>query len=182
MFNVFNAQYPKLTPPAIRTNTDYAVLFNTDSTDNLKTFHENFAGKMDYYAFVNLFREKVEKVKHGFMVIDNDPKVSYDKKFFFGVAEEMPFDLDHIIGCEEMWKDSEKQLHQIADGKLASDMERISKICKPGENAFDKKKKGGKEKEELFHDMAGRQRPTWDTSDFANSGGSGRPDKTSQRR
>lgn len=141
------------------------MLFNTDSLDNLKTFHENFAGKMDYDAFVDLFRRKVEKVKHGFMVIDNDPKVSYNEKFFFAVAEELPFDLDHIIGCKEMWKGSEKQLQNIADGKLAKRMERISKISKPGENPFDKKRKGDDD------DMAGRQRPVWDTTDFAHGGG-----------
>ena len=156
------------------------MLFNTDSEDNLKTFHENFAGKMDYYAFVNLFRESVEKVPHGFMVIDNDPKVSYDEKFYFGVAEEMPFDIDHIIGCKEMWKESVKQLEKIADGGLQKRMERISKISKPGDpaNSFDRKPK---KDELLLDDVASRKRPIWDTSDYTHGGGGGRPHKISKR-
>lgn len=162
VFNVFNAQYPKLTPPAIRTNTDYVVLFNTDSMSNLQQFHEDFAAKMDYYAFVHLFRENVEMVKHGFMVIDNDPKISYDQKFFFGVAEEFGFDLEHIIGCMEMWKENNKQLENIANGKIASKIKRISKLSKPGENPFDQKAK----KNVVFEDVADRQRPVWDTGDF----------------
>lgn len=130
-FNIFNAQYVKLTPPAIRTNTDFAVLFNSDSHSNLEEFWHSFAGKMDKYAFYALMRKTTEEVPHGFLVIDNDPNKNYDEKFYAGVAEELPTDLDHICCCEEAWRKDYKQLVEIANGKMARRLELISQISKP---------------------------------------------------
>lgn len=129
-FNIFNAQYVKLTPPAIRSNTDYAVLFNTDFQGNLEEYWKSYAGKMDKYQFYNLMREHTEMVPHGFLVIDNDPNVDYNHKFFAGVAEEIPCDIDNICCCSHAWKSNEKQLIEIANGKMARRLELISQISK----------------------------------------------------
>jgi hypothetical protein len=156
-FNIFNAQYPKLTPPAIRSNTDYAVLFNTDYIDNLKEYWEDFAGKMHYQGFVQLMRKHTEEVEHGFLVIDNDPNVPYSKKFYYGVAEELPFDLDHIIGCQELWAENNKQLFEIANGTMADKIDRINQISKPD----------GIKIPSPDDDVDDRQRPVWNTRAFA---------------
>lgn len=133
-FNIFNAQYVKMTPPAIRTNTDYAVLFNNDSLANIEEYWSSFAGKMDKYAFFHLMRKYTEEVPHGFLVIDNDPNKCYDEKFFYGVAEEIPCDIDHICCCEEAWRKNYKQLVEIATGKMAEKLELISQISNPEGN------------------------------------------------
>lgn len=130
-FNIFNAQYVKLTPPAIRSNTDYPILFNTDYMGNLEEYHKSFAGKMERGAFYNMFRKFTEDVPHGFLVIDNDPNVPYDEKFFAGLAEELPVDLDHIVGCKQAWKKDMKQLEEIASGKMQKKIDAIGKISKP---------------------------------------------------
>jgi len=55
--NLFLAQYIKLTPPAIRSNTEIAVLFNTDYGDSIEDYHKDFASKMPRKQFNWLFRE-----------------------------------------------------------------------------------------------------------------------------
>lgn len=119
---------------------------------------------MNYYAFANLFREGVELVPHGFMVIDNDPTLSYDEKFFFGVADQLPFDINNIIACEEAWKDNIKQLTEIATGEMQEKIDRKSKFSEPGANIFDKPKPN---KNGIFTDMDDRQRPVWNARDYA---------------
>jgi len=163
VMNIFCAQYVKLTPPGVRTNTDYVVLFNTDSYDNLKQFHEDFAGKMDFYAFVRMFRENIEKNPFSFLVIDNDPNVSYDQKFYWGMADKLPFDLDHILGCESFWRDSKEQLYDIGSGKMEKIIERISKVSKKEADIDQRIKKNQKNG---VLDMADRESPTWDTGDY----------------
>lgn len=101
-------------------------------------------------------------MKHGFLVIDNDPNVPYSEKFYYGLAEELPFDLDHIIGCEESWKDNRKQLWEIGDGSMASKIERIALISKP-EGIPIPKPNGGSE----LGDVGDRKRPVWDARAFA---------------
>lgn len=156
-FNVFNAQYVKLTPPAIRTNTDYAIIFNTDSKANIETFHEDFAGKMDKNAFINLVRKTTEEVPHGFLCIDNDPNVPYTKKFYAGVAEELPVDLEHIVGCRESWAEDLKQLEDIGSGKMADKLERIRNISKRDGVIIPEPSIGGEND---------NRAPEWDTSEY----------------
>lgn len=159
-FNVFNAQYPKLTPPAVRSNTDYAILFNTDYLPNMEEYWQDFAGKMDRHAFYAVMREFTERVPHGFLCIDNDPNIPYDQKFYYGLAEELPFDIDHIFGCEEMWKESYQQLVKIANGTMQEQIDRIAKISKP-DGIYIPPENNGE-----LGSMDDRERPTWDTSRY----------------
>lgn len=87
---------------------------------------------MDRAAFYNMFREYTEEVPHGFLVIDNDPNIPYEQKFYYGLAEELPVDLEHIVGCKESWKKDLKQLTEIGNGSMGKKIEAISQISKPG--------------------------------------------------
>ena len=128
--NLFLAQYLKLTPPAIRSNTEMAVLFNTDYGDSVKDYHNDFASKMPWKQFQWLFREKCEKVKHGFLAIVSDKPYDEDK-FYYGVAELLPVTLDQIVGCEEFWKGSEKQLRSIGDGSMQKKFDMLKLLGEP---------------------------------------------------
>lgn len=125
--NYFCAQHIKITPPAIRTNTDIAVLFNTDNWDTLEEYHKSFAGKMPKAAFFAMFFEAVRE-DHNFMVIDNNPNTPYQEKFYVGKAEELDEDFDYVCGCREFWQNNLDQLKAICEGamkvkvKLAHDL------------------------------------------------------------
>lgn len=134
--------------------------------DNMKLFHEEFAAKMWFPAFINMFRQYVEKIPHGFICINNDPNITYDEKFYYGLAEELPFDLEHILGCQESWADSLPQLYDIGSGKMNSKIERISKISKPLECAFDTRDKVKDSGNGSICDVDDRKFPTWDTRGF----------------
>lgn len=142
------------------------MLFNTDSLDNLDQFREDFAGKMEKYAFQNLFRRYVEEIPHGFLVIDNDPNLPYDQKFFAGVAEIMPFDLDHIVGSESTWKDDMQQLQEIADGGMQAKIDLLSKMSDPENDLFDPRNQQNYIQTPYgrvyVSDLDDRQRPVWD--------------------
>lgn len=129
--NIFCAQYPKITPPAIRSNTDYAVLFNTDRLDTLETFWKEFAGKLRKDEFIAMFRQYVEDTPHGFLFIDNDPNVDYKNKFFYGVAKKVKINIKHVACCAEAWQDDRDQLHKIADGTYARQIDMIADLSKP---------------------------------------------------
>lgn len=125
--NFFCAQHITLTPPAIRSNTDMVVLFNTDYADSLEHYWKDFAGKMDRDAFYRIFHMATSQ-EHHFLAIDNNPNTPYDKKFFIGKADVLPEDPEYTIGCEEFWAEDMDQMRDIKNGemkrrnKLASDM------------------------------------------------------------
>lgn len=129
--NFFNAQYVKLTPPAIRCNTDVAVLFNTDHRDSIEEYWKDFAGKMSKDEFFDMFRRCTEDVEHGCIVINNDPNIHYEEKFFYAKAEEVANNIHHIVGCKEMWDDNEEQLHDIKTGTVQKELKLIEKLSKP---------------------------------------------------
>lgn len=144
--NLFAAQHITLTPPAIRSNTDLVVLFNTDYADSLEHYHRDFAGKMPKEMFYQMFREATGD-PHSFMAINNDPNIEYSKKFYKGMAEVLDEGPDYIVGCPEMWKDNIEQLKDIYAGKyvlrahISSDMSKRKekpgtqvKPCKPPKN------------------------------------------------
>lgn len=125
----FNAQYLKLTPPAIRSNTELAIVFNTDYKDSIDDYRKDFAGKLPTDEWLNMFREKCEKVKHGFLAIVTD--APYEKKFYYGKADVLPINENHIFGSREFWKGSEKQLRSIADGSMQIKYDMLAKLGKP---------------------------------------------------
>lgn len=129
--NYFSAQFITLTPPAVRSNTDVAVLFNTDYRDSLDHYWKDFAGKMDRNEFYDMFVEYCEKVPHGFLMVVTD--APYDKKFYYGVAEVLPIDEDHITCCEEAWRENEKQLAAIKDGTMQEKIDMISELTELGD-------------------------------------------------
>jgi len=127
----FNAQYLKLTPPAIRSNTELAVVFNTDYKDSIDDYRKDFAGKLPKDEWLKMFREKCEKVKHGFLAIVAD--APYEKKFFYGKADILPIHEKHIFGSREFWKGSEKQLQSIRDGSMQRKYDLLAKLGSPQE-------------------------------------------------
>lgn len=114
--NTFSAQHITLTPPAIRSNTDLVVLFNTDYADSLDHYHRDFAGKLTRDVFLRLFTEAVSEKNH-FLAIDNTPNTPYDRKFFTGKAEMLDDGPDWIFGCADFWKENVDQLIAITKGK-----------------------------------------------------------------
>lgn len=114
-FNVFAAQHITLTPPAIRSNTDLVILFNTDYADSLEHYWRDFAGKLPKETFYRLFAQATSEKNH-FLAINNDPKVPLSEKFFEGCAELLDEGPDWIVGCREMWLENEEQLEKIHGG------------------------------------------------------------------
>lgn len=120
--NIFATQYVSETPPAIRTNTDLAVIFNTDHRHSLEMYAENFSGKMDKNVFIQFLKKATEE-EHSFLVINNDPNISYKDRFYSGKAEMLDADPRYIIGCRDYWMDSRKQLSDLVSGKMQRRME-----------------------------------------------------------
>lgn len=108
-----------------------AILFNTDYRPALEHYWNDFAGKMDRNAFIDMFVEYCEKVDHGFLLIVTD--APYDKKFYHGVAEILPINEDYICCCEEAWRENEQQMKEIKDGTMETRIEMINELTKLGE-------------------------------------------------
>src|ERR1700733_2986449 len=129
---IFSAQWWTLCGPGIRSNTDFLVLFNTDHRDSLDALWANFAAKMNKDMFAQMLQKYGED--HGFLLINNDPNISYRDKFFFGKAEELDCrDNSNIVGCKEGWRKNEKQLKEMEGGdfQLKRDkMRHLGKIKK----------------------------------------------------
>lgn len=70
--------------------------------------------------------------EHGFIAINNDPNVGYDKKFYKGKAEDLDVDVKHIMGCVWAWKENKDQLNDIMTGKYQAKMDRIKKLSERG--------------------------------------------------
>lgn len=131
--NLFAAQHITLTPPAIRSNTDLVILFNSDYADSLEHYWRDFAGKMLKEQFYQLFREATQE-PHSFLAINNDPNCPYDKKFYKGMARVLDEGPEWIVGCPEMWKDNIQQLKDIYSNKYV-ERQKISHLmaqAKPG--------------------------------------------------
>lgn len=120
-----------MTPPAIRSNTELAVVFNTDYKDSMDDYRSDFAGKLPKDQWLWMFREYCEKVKHGFLAIVAD--APYEEKFYYGKADVLPITFDHVFGCKEFWKGGEKQLRSIADGSMQEKYDMLAKLGDPPE-------------------------------------------------
>lgn len=134
--NFFCAQWIKMTPPTIRSNTDMAVLFNTDYSDSLREYHNDFAGKLSKDEFYRIFHEATRQ-KHHFLAINNDPNVDIQDKFFTGCAEPLDAKVEYIMGCPEYWArpQDKKQMELIKDGTLQKRIDAASEIAsKPAED------------------------------------------------
>lgn len=127
--NYFCTQHVKITPPAIRANTDIAVLFNSDYKDALETYAGCFAGKLPREFFLALFFEAV-KEEHHFMAIQNDPNIPYQEKFYVGVAEDYDEDIKYVCGCPQFWEEDGKQLQEISSGKMKKNVALAKKLAK----------------------------------------------------
>lgn len=137
--NLFMTQYITETPPPIRTNTDIAILFNTDHRGSLERYAEDFAGKMDKREFIQLFHEATSKPHH-FLAVENDPNCPYEKKFFVGNAEMLDAKIDYIFGPEDYWFDSKDQLKDIMDGTMQETLDLTHKMAehKPDQKQYHK--------------------------------------------
>src|ERR1700760_3609309 len=102
--NYFLAQYITETPPPIRTNTDLAILFNTDHHGSLERYAEDFSGKMNKREFIEFFKNMVSE-PHPFLAIDNDPNCDPRLRYYTGKAEVLDADIEYIMGCEAYWQD-----------------------------------------------------------------------------
>lgn len=123
--NIYCAQYLKMTPPTIRTNSDIVILFDTDYKDSMRDYHDCFAGKIRYEVFMCLYRQATS-VSNGFLAIDCTPGVDYGQKFFQGHAELLPPTIDYIMGCWEFWKDNLTQMREIERGVHEENSKRAS--------------------------------------------------------
>lgn len=126
--NIFMTQHITETPPAIRSNTDFPVLFNTDYGDSVEHYWRDFAGKMDKKQFYQMFRETTCE-PHTFLCINNDPNCNWDDKFYVGKADLLDADIRYVFGCEDYWKENQKQLEQILSGKMQSILDLRSKMA-----------------------------------------------------
>lgn len=115
--NLFMTQYVRETPPAIRTNTDYAILFNSDHYPSMEVYAEEFCGKMKKKDFIQLY-EYATREEHTFMAVNNDPNCPYEEKFFTGKAKVLDADPSYILGCMDYWRDNLKQLESIMNGSM----------------------------------------------------------------
>jgi hypothetical protein len=143
--NLFGAQHITLTPPAIRSNTDLVIMFNTDYADSLEHYWRDFAGKMPKEMFWQLFSEATSE-PHSFLAINNDPNVEYEHKFYKGMAEVLDEGPQWIVGCPEMWEKNIEQLKDIFAGKYIErakisgmmaqpdTMDKLIKKCNPPQN------------------------------------------------
>ena len=122
--NIMTAQHVQATPPSIRTNTDYGVLFNTDYGNSVEELWRNFACKMPKDLFAQILQTKC--TDYGFLVVDNDPNLTYAEKFYVGKAEII--EEEFVMGCEEFWRGSEKQLREVLSGDLKRKMDLISEL------------------------------------------------------
>lgn len=129
--NFFCAQHVTLTPPSIRSNTDLVVIFNSDYADSIEEYWKCFAGKIEKKAFVMFMEEYLDKTPHGFVAILNDPNCPPEEKYYYGVADVIDVELDSILGCQEYWAGSEKQLEEISNGKMKHKIELIKKLSEP---------------------------------------------------
>lgn len=127
-FNMFFIQYKNQLPPAVRDNTDYLVLWNSDNLMNIEQYWMQFAGKMSKESFFNMFNEFTEKVEHGFIFIDTDVTKDYNDKFFYGKAELVKCGIDTIVGCEQYWRQDMKQLQDIRDGKIEHEYQLLNEL------------------------------------------------------
>jgi hypothetical protein len=163
--NFFCAQHVTLTPPAIRSNTDVVIIFNSDYKNSIKAYNECFAGKLDPNFFKQMMVNYCEDVPHGFMAIVNNPNVKAKDKYFFGLAEELPVSIDYIVGCKEYWRGSEKQLTNIINGTLAKRIDLIQRLSKP------QGQEGNRETEETEeeHEQSNFRQPNSGGSRFGSS-------------
>jgi len=140
-FNLYCAQTRTITPPVIRLNTQLAVCFNSDSSSHLEGLAEDFGGKIPKRVFIEWFRSIVEEPRV-FFAIDNNPNTPPDQKYFSGMAEYVPVDVDHVMGSVGYWRHSLKQLQKIHDGSLEREREKWEQIVEPwekGKTVQDKK-------------------------------------------
>lgn len=124
--NIMTAQYVKSTPPAIRQNTDHAVIFANSNIEAVDVLAQDFAINKDKNQFQRLINECTQD-RH-FLFVDNDPNKPYDKRYYWGKAEETP---DFVCGSEEYWERDMEQLRSIMSGKFKRDTETIKKWTDP---------------------------------------------------
>lgn len=155
---LFAAQHITLTPPAIRSNTELVILFNTDYADSLEHYWKDFGGKLPKEVFYKIFRETAGQ-ENCFLAIDNAPGTPLDKKFFWGKADLLDEGPEYVFGCKEYWIDNQKQLEDIHKGeykkkfylsKILSEHIPINKMPPPSssQNVF-------KQKQTLLEDENG---------------------------
>lgn len=125
--NFFMTQYVKETPPAIRTNTDYAILFNTDNYPSLEVYGEEFCGKMKKKDFISMFEYAVRE-PHTFLCVNNDPNCPLEEKYYTGKAEVLDADINYVVGCIDYWRDNMKQLESIMSGSMQKMIELKSEM------------------------------------------------------
>lgn len=113
--NYYGAQHITMTPPPIRSNTEFAVLFNTDYADAMEHYWRDFAGKLPKDVFYDIFY-RATKTPYHFLFINNDPNVPLAERFYTGIADVLDSKIDYITGSKEYWRGSEKQIQDIISG------------------------------------------------------------------
>jgi len=120
--NIMTAQYVKSTPPAIRQNTDHAVLFANSNLESIEVLSEDFAVNKDKHQFKRLMDETTQD--RSFLLVNNDPNVPFEERYFTGKAEETPI---WTAGSQEYWNRNMDQFFKIKTGKFEEETEKIKK-------------------------------------------------------
>lgn len=124
--NIMTAQYVKSTPPPIRQNTDHAVLFANANLESIEVLAIDFAINKDKHQFKRLL-DSTTQDRH-FLLVNNDPNIPYEERYYTGKAEEVPM---FLAGSEELWEHDTEQLYQILTGKFEEDTKKIGEWTDP---------------------------------------------------
>lgn len=118
--NIMTAQHVTGTPPPVRQNTDYAVMFKNFYSKALEHLNDDFSREKDK----ELFMRDLDKYTNdnNFLMINNDPNVGIENYRYYGKAEEPPA---FVMGCEQYWRNSLDQYDDIFTGKIQEKMDRI---------------------------------------------------------
>lgn len=119
--NIMTAQHVTGTPPAIRQNTDFGVIFKNENLPAIKHLTEDFSSADTWHSFSQTMNKYT--MDRNFLVVNNDPNVDKQHKLYTGKAEiiEEPF----VMGCEQYWRDSYPQYQKIISGKAKEEREKI---------------------------------------------------------
>lgn len=124
--NLMTAQHVVGTPPSIRQNTDYGVIFKNENLKAIQHLTDDFSSAQNYHEFKKIMDKYTGD--NNFLVVNNDPNAKKQEKLYTGKADliEEPF----VMGCKEYWNNSGPQYKRIMDGKFQEDLDKISDLSK----------------------------------------------------
>lgn len=123
--NLMSAQYVTGTPPPVRQNTDYAIIFKNENKKALDLLCEDFSCNQDVKGFEFMLQKTT--VDRFFLLVNNDPNAQPEDKYMTGKAEliEKPF----LMGCRQYWNFNGPQMNEILSGKFEDKLKRTRELA-----------------------------------------------------